>query len=330
MARAFVSQQDYTFTIPIILVTRLKSAGFFLLMGAAFGTAFPAIKAGLSDAPPLLFAALRYDLAALLLLAYAAFVLRDWRPHRRAEWAAVAAGGVLFIGGTGFLYLGQQYTTSGASAIIYSLGPILTAAVAWLLLPTERLSRRALLGILIGFLGVGLVVRPTPAPVANADLLGKVLVLIAITSVTIGTVALRRIGAHMPIVKLTGLSLAVGAILLHAASLLVGEPQAVRTTPTFVAAYLYLALIASGVGFVAYFSLLERVGPLQANLVVYLVPIVAAVVGWAWLGETLTGLTLLGFLVIFAGFVITKWTEITAMMTDGWRVVTASRRGVKQ
>ncbi len=296
-------------------------------MGTAFGAAFPAIKVGLADAPPLLFAALRYDLAALLLVAYAAIVLRDWRPRAQAEWLAVAAGGVLFIGGTGFLYLGQQYTTSGVSAIIYSLGPILTVAVAWLLLPDERLSRRALVGLLIGFLGVGLVVRPTPDALTNADLLGKMLVLVAITSVTIGTVTLRRIGAHVPTVKLTGLSLATGAIVLHAVSLLTGEPQAVRATPTFVAAYLYLALIASAVGFVAYFALLERVGPLQANLVVYLVPIVAAVVGWLWLGETLTGITLMGFLVIFAGFVLTKWTELVETTTGAWRVVTARRYG---
>jgi drug/metabolite transporter (DMT)-like permease len=132
-------------------------------MGVAFGGAFPAIKAGLADAPPLLFAALRYDLAALLLLAYAAFVLGNWRPRLRADWLAVLAGGVLFIGSSGFLYLGQQYTTAGVSAIIYSLGPILTVVFAWVLLPAERLSRRALIGVLIGLVGVALVVRPTPA-----------------------------------------------------------------------------------------------------------------------------------------------------------------------
>lgn len=97
-----------------------RAAGLFLFMGMAFGVAFPAIKAGLADAPPLLFAALRYDLAALLLLAYAAFVLRDWRPHRRADWLAVLAGGVLFFGSSGFLYLGQQYTTAGVPFLLVS------------------------------------------------------------------------------------------------------------------------------------------------------------------------------------------------------------------
>lgn len=201
-------------------------------------------------------------------------------------------------------------------------------AVAWIVLPAERLSSRALVGVLFGFVGVGLVVRPTPDALLSSAILGKALVLVAISSITLGTVMLRRIGAHMPAVKLTGLSLAVGAVVLHLVSLLVGEPQAVHVTPTFTTAYLYLALIVSGVGFVAYFSMLERVGPLQANLVVYLVPIVATVVGWAWLGETLSTLTVAGFLVIFAGFVVTKWTEVIATVSDARRSATLRRYGV--
>lgn len=295
-----------------------RAAGLFLFMGVAFGVAFPAIKAGLADAPPLLFAALRYDLAALLLLAYAAFVLRDWRPHRRADWLAVLAGGVLFFGSSGFLYLGQQYTTAGVSAIIYSLGPILTVVLAWVLLPAERLSRRALAGVLVGLVGVALVVRPTPEALFDDDFRGKLLVVTAITGVTLGSIAIRKSGSHMPAATTTGLSLALGGAVLHAGSLLSGEPQAVALTPTFVGSYLYLAVVATTMAFVAYFSLLDRVGPHQANLVVYVVPVVATLVGWAWLGERLPAVTLAGFLVIFGGFLVVKWPELSRSVRDAW------------
>lgn len=288
----------------------------FLFMGVAFGAAFPAIKAGLADAPPLLFAALRYDLAALLLLAYAAFILRDWRPHRRADWLAILAGGVLFFGSSGFLYLGQQYTTAGVSAIIYSLGPILTVVLAWVVLPAERLSRWALVGVLIGLVGVALVVRPTPEALFSADFRGKLLVLTAITGVTLGSVAIRKSGSHMPAATMTGLSLALGGAVLHTGSLLSGEPQAVNLTPTFVGSYLYLAVVATTMAFVAYFSLLNRVGPHQANLVVYVVPVVATIVGWAWLGERLPVVTLVGFLVIFGGFLVIKWSDLSRSFRD--------------
>ena len=304
------------------------AAGLFLFMGVAFGAAFPAIKAGLADAPPLLFAALRYDLAALLLLAYAMLVLRNWRPHRRADWLAVLAGGVLFFGSTGFLYLGQQYTTAGVSAIIYSLGPILTVVIAWVLLPAERLTRRALVGVLVGLVGVALVIRPTPEALFSDDFRGKLLVLTAITGVTLGSVAIRRSSSHMPAVTITGLSLALGGAVLHTGSLLLGEPQAVTLTPRFVGSYLYLAVVATTIAFVAYFSLLNRVGPHQANLVVYVVPVVATIIGWAWLGERVSAITLAGFLVIFGGFLLVKWSELSRSIR-GAKILTRGQRAAR-
>lgn len=318
-------RQGYLSGAPTNTMSTRRATALFLFMGVAFGGAFPAIKAGLADAPPLLFAALRYDLAALLLLAYAAFVLGNWRPRLRADWLAVLAGGVLFIGSSGFLYLGQQYTTAGVSAIIYSLGPILTVVFAWVLLPAERLSRRALIGVLIGLVGVALVVRPTPEALFSDDFRGRLLVLTAISGVTLGSIGIRRSGSHMPAATTTGLSLALGGAVLHVGSLLSGEPQAVFLTPTFIGSYLYLAVVATTMAFVAYFSLLDRVGPHQANLVVYVVPIVATIVGWVWLGESLPAVTLAGFLVIFGGFLVVKWTELSRSVQSAWLRARANR-----
>jgi drug/metabolite transporter (DMT)-like permease len=288
-------------------------------MGIAFGSAFPAIKAGLADAPPLLFAAVRFYLSAALLLAYAVFVVGEWRPRERADWLAVLAGGVFSIGGAGFLYLGQQYTTSGVSAIIYSLGPVLTVVFALALLPTERASRRAVLGVVIGLVGVALVVRPSPDALFAPDLRGKALVLVAITSVAAGSVLIRRTGTHMPAVTLTAWALGIGAGLLHLGSLALGESQIIPTAPGFLAILVYLGVVPSGVGFALYFSLLERAGPLHANLVVYVVPVVAVLIGWAWLGETLSPLSLVGFAVVFAGFVVLESEALAATLVEGRR-----------
>lgn len=301
-------------------MSRSRALAAFLFMGIAFGSAFPAIKAGLADAPPLLFAAARFYLSALLLVGYAALVLREWRPRERADWLAVLAGGVFTIGGAGFLYLGQQYTTSGVAAIIYSLGPVLTVVFAWLLLPTERTSRRGILGVLVGLLGVALVVRPSPDALFALDVLGKALVLVAIVLVTLGSLLIRRSGTHMPAVALTAWALGLGAVLLHAGSLLLGEAATVPTTPGFLAILVYLAVVPSGVGFALYFAVIERAGPLQANLVVYVVPVVAVVIGWAWLGETVSPVTLVGFAVVFAGFLVLKGGELLDLVGDRRRL----------
>jgi hypothetical protein len=64
--------------------------------------------------------------------------------------------------------------------------------------------------------------------------------------------------------------------------------------------------VASAIGFLVYFDLLERLGPIEINLVSYVAPVFAALTGWAFLGELPTVYTVVGFVVIFAGFLLLK------------------------
>jgi probable blue pigment (indigoidine) exporter len=283
----------------------------FLLVTLLFGAVFPAIKVGLADVPPLLFAAARYYLSAALLLGYALLTTDRWRPRTRGDRTAVLAGGVLFVGGTGLSFVGLQFTTSGVGAIVFSLIPILTVLVAWVLLPDERPNRRGVLGVCVGFLGVAIVVRPDPS--IETSVVGELLVLSAAAGVALGTVLVRRSRPTMAVVALTGWAMAVGATVQLGFALALGESlAAVRPTLSALAALLYLAVVGGAVGFVIYFTLLERLGALEINLIAYLVPIVTLVIGWAVLGEPIVPTTLVGFLVVLAGFALLTDREIAA------------------
>lgn len=63
-----------------------RNAGLFALLSLLWGTAFVAISAGLASLPPVLFAGFRYDLASVLMLAYAALATERWRPRSRHDW----------------------------------------------------------------------------------------------------------------------------------------------------------------------------------------------------------------------------------------------------
>ena len=299
-------------------MTRTRDLSAFLLMTLLFGGAFPAIEIGLRYLPPLALAAVRYAVSAAILLAYAGATTDYWRPRTRADRTAVVAGGVFFIGGSGLTFVGQQFTTAGVAAVVFSAIPILTVLVARALLPGERVSRRSAVGLLVGFVGVAIVVRPesgaaTPGSGAAGGLLGELLVFAAALSVTVGTVLVRRSGPSMPTVALTGWAMALGAGIQVALSAAVGESvAAVRVAPAAVLAVGYLAVLASGVGFVVYFDLLSRFGPLEVNLVSYLVPVVSVGVGWWFLNESVSATTLVGFGVVAAGFVLLKEKELAA------------------
>ena len=285
---------------------RFATVGLFAALATLWGFSFMAISVGLESLEPVLFAAFRYDLAAALLLGYALTRGTEWWPTDRANASAVLAGGLFLVAANAFLFVGQQTVPSGVAAIMQSLVPIATSLWALALLPEERVSGGGAVGIALGFVGVGLIVRPDPANLLGSDVVGRLLILLQVASVALGGVLIQRARPSLDRVPLTGWSMLVGALVLHAVSAGLGEPFALPATAAAGAAVAYLGVFATAAAFVIYFTLLEVRGALETSLVAYLVPVVATVVGVAFLGESITVLTVVGFLVVFAGFVILK------------------------
>ena len=294
-------------------MSRNRTIGLFLLVTLLFGTAFPAVKTGLSFVPPLLFAATRSYLAAALLLVYVGATTEYWYPRSRRDVTAVLAGGLFLVGGTGIGFVAQQFITASVAAIIFSLAPIVTAVLAWPLLPAERLGGRDYAGVLLGFVGIAVVIRPDPASLFDPELVGKLLFLGGLTVVELGAVLVRRSRSSMPIPALTGWAMLLGGTVHTAFAIGVGESVAsVQLTPLAVAIVVYLSVFIGAFGLVLYLVLMGEVGPLKANMTTYLTPVVALVIGWALLAERIEALTLVGFGIIVAGFALLESREIGA------------------
>jgi len=287
---------------------RYRNLALFLTLAAVWGSAFMAIKAGLAFFPPVLFAAIRYDVAGVIMLGYAAWATDQWRPRTRGEWALALVGGALMIAGYhAFLFVGEQGTTSAAAAVIVSLSPVLTTGFARALLPSERLTVLGVVGLLLGLLGVGVLARPDPSNLLAESVLAKGLVFCAALSFALGSVLTRRIDARLSIETMEAWSMLLGAALMHAVSAGLGESFAdIAWTPGAFWALGYLSLAASAVGFLIYFDLLDRLGPVEINLVSYVAPVFAALSGFVFLGELIDAYTVAGFLIIVVGFVLVK------------------------
>jgi len=294
-------------------LTRNRTVGLFLLVTLLFGTAFPAVKTGLSFIPPLLFAAARSYLAAALLLVYVGATMEYWYPRSRRDVTAVLAGGLFLVGGTGIGFVAQQSITAGVAAIIFSLAPIITAVLAWPLLPAERLGGRDYAGVLLGFVGIAAVIRPDPTTLLDPELVGKLLFFLGVVVVELGAVLVRRSRTSMPVPALTGWAMVLGGTVHVVFARIVGESVAsIQPTPLAAAMVVYLSVFVGVFGLVTYLVLMGEVGPLKANLTTYLTPIVALAIGWALLGERVQPLTLVGFGVIIAGFALLESRAIHA------------------
>ena len=292
---------------------RFRNGGLFLSLSILWGTSFMAIKAGLDFMPPVLFAALRYDVAGVLMLGFAAATTDYWRPRTRADWTTVFVGATLIIGlYNAFLFIGEQGVTSGVAAILVGMNPILSTVFSRLFLPNERLALVGLVGLACGFVGVGLVASPDPSSVLASDLVFPGFVLLAAVCVALGSVLVQRIDGGISSEGMVAWSNALGAVLLHAVSFGLPSETVAQGEFTFwaIVAILYLAVLASAVGYFIYFELLDRLGAIEINLVSYTAPVFAALSGWLVLDESLNLLSVVGFGAIFVGFVLLKRTAL--------------------
>lgn len=291
-----------------------RNAIAFVLVAALWGTSFPAVRAGVQTVPPVLFAALRFDGVALLVLGYAIAAGARWRP-RRDEWAGIVAGGLLLVATHhALLFAGQQYVTSAVAAVVVSTIPILTAALSRALLPSERLTVLTVGGLVLGFSGAAIVADPDPDALRSAATVGVALVFASALAFALGTVLIDRFRTGLPVPALQGWMMVVGAPALHLASVALGEPQSVEWTPRAIVALAYLIPVAGGLGYLLYFDLLDRVGSIELNLVSYLIPVFAALVGWFALDEALRSTTIVGFAVVAAGFAIVKRRALRSLV----------------
>lgn len=304
------------------LPARYRDAGLFALLAALFGGSFVAIKTGLAALPPLFFAGLRFDVAAVVLLAFVALTRprETWLPRTRGDLVGIGVAAALLIAANNaLLFLGQGSTTTAAAAVMYGLNPVLAPLFAWWLL-RQRLSAVGLLGILVALAGVVVIVQPSPSSLTGESTLGQLLVLGAAAAVALGSVWLRRVEPRMDSVPLTAWAMAVGAVLLHAGSAAVGEtvpPLGSLAVPVLLSV-VAVALPSTALAYPIYFGLIERVGPVRANLVAYAVPVFAALLGWLLLEETLSVWTAVGFPLVVLGFAL---VEREVIREEGSRLV---------
>ncbi|WP_434521105.1 DMT family transporter [Halorubrum sp. AS12] len=290
-----------------------RSALLFVVSALLFGGTFVAAKTGLAHLPPLFFVAVRFDIGAVVLVVFAMTHLSraELRPRTVGDVAGILATGGLVIGLTNaLLFVGQQYVTSGVAAVIFSLNPILTPVFAGLLLTNSRLSRRAVVGMGVGLLGVILVANPSPSAILGGGLGVPLLFAAAVTS-AFGAVAIRRADATLSSTARTVWGVPLAAVLSHVLSVGAGESVAsLSVPPVAVAALLYVGVFSGAIAYLAYFALIDETDATRANLLFYFVPIVSAVGGWALLGETLSVLSLAGFGVIFVGFLLVSGLSV--------------------
>ena len=293
MGRGELASGITTTTSRAALAVRATPFAFVVIWSSGFVVA----KYAAPYAEPLSFLILRYSGVVVLMLTLAAVARAPWPRPRQALHIAVAGIGIQAG------YLGGVWTAvaagmpAGVTALVVNLQPVLTAVVAGLL--GDRLGKRQVTGLLLGFAGVTLVVssRLTTEGLSASTLGLTIMALFAITS---GTLYQKRFCPEF--------DLRTGQVVQFAASILVTLPfvfafESFRFhwTPELAGALAGSVLVLTGGGVSLLFLMLRRGAATQVTSYFYLVPGTTALMAWLMFGEALGPLSIGGMVLAVLG-----------------------------
>ena len=255
-----------------------------------WSTGFIVARFGMPLAPPMKFLALRYVFSVLCFAVWAV-VARVALPANRRQVAHLAVVGVLIQAG----YLGGVWTAvklgmgAGLVALLVSLQPVLTAV--WVSFRGGRVSSRQWAGLALGFGGLALVLwHKLGAGEIHADNL--VLALIALASITVGTLYQKRFVTACDVRTASLVQLAAAFVVTLPLALLESEAMQWNGQLAGAMAWSVLALTLGGSSLL--YLLIQRGAATAVTSLLYLVPPCTAVMAWLLFAEPLTALTLAG------------------------------------
>jgi drug/metabolite transporter (DMT)-like permease len=243
-----------------------------------WGSTYLGIRVAVRTMPPFLMAGTRYLLAGAIL--FAALRALGVAAPTLGQWVRSGAAGVVMLAvGNGLVTWAEQKVPSNFAALLISAVPLYVALLEWARPRGVRPPAHQIAGILVGAAGMTLLVWPDPGALAAPSTVGIVAVLISGFAWAAGTLY-ARYSPHHP-----------------------NAVMAAITWPSFVA-FLYLAIFGSLVAFSAFGWLVTVSTPARLSTTAFVNPVVAVILGWALLGETLASRALAGASLIVCAVVV--------------------------
>jgi len=288
---------------------RVRTLVAFLVVYLVWGSTYFGVRVVVADVPPMVAFGARFVVAGLVLAAIG--WLRGEAPPTRREWrSALVIGVLLFVSGSGSVVWAQAGgLQSGTAALLVATVPL------WMTLFGQAFGERtpvmAWLGLMLGFGGTALLVRPGAGGTWPA-----VLVVLGSAGWALGSLLVRRMPLPRGGSMAAGSQMIAGGLALAGLGVARGElAMPAEITAPAVLAWLYLVVLGSVVTFRAYAWLLQHVAPAKVGTYAYVNPVIAVAIG-AVSGEPFSLETGVAMALVLTGVAWTVATRTTPPARD--------------
>ena len=273
----------------------MRALAVWCLTCLIWSTVWLFIKLGVSDVPPVTFAAYRLFIA-LLVLVPLAFAKRIPLPRAPRDWRLIAGTGLLLLGANyAVIYWGIQFVSSGLTAVLQALTPAFGMLFAHLLLPDERITPVKMFALALGVAGVAIIFADQLDFAGMRSVKGSAAILSGAVFVAFAYVMMKKRGRDLHPTAITMGQMAAAIVPLTVFAIAVeGNPLGVRWTTKTLVALLYLALLGSVVATWLNYWLLQRMEATKVLLMGLAEPPIAMALGAVALGETFSARAVAG------------------------------------
>ncbi len=301
----------------------MKTVLIWLLLCLIWGTTWIFIKVGLDDLPPIAFAAARFLLAVVILFV----IIRIQKiplPKTAKEWRLMALTGVLqFSINYSLVFWSEVYITSGLAAVLQATITVFGLILAWIFLPNERITKLKIVAVSIGIIGVAVIfVDQLKVQSLMAFLASVGIVVGAYAAAQASILVKAKGGAFHPAALVFGQMICGLPFIIIYSLVTEGNPFTFNWTWKAIVCVLYLAIAGTIAAFWLYYWLLGKIESTKAMMISLVTPLIAVVIGWLILGETLPPQTGVGGLLIIASIGLIVFRKKTQRETDPVKNVT--------
>ncbi|MBW1781311.1 MAG: DMT family transporter [Deltaproteobacteria bacterium] len=279
-----------------------SAAAFTIFLCSAFGANAVAIKISLFNMGVFTTAAVRFSIAAVSISLWA---LATKRPFviKRGQPKELLIVSVLFTLQLGLLYLGLSKTTASRGVLIVNIQPFFVLFLAHHFIPGDQITKKKILGLLLGFSGLALVFLGKEGVTTEVQY-GDLLVLITSFLWACNTVYTKRIINRFDPFQIVLYPMLFSVPFFFLAGHMWDVKTVAQWNLRLLASLLYQSLVTASFGFVAWNSLLRKYGAVSLHSFIFIMPVSGVFLGGLVLGEPITFDILVALGLIVSGIAV--------------------------
>jgi drug/metabolite transporter (DMT)-like permease len=273
----------------------------FAVVSIVWGTTFYTIRVGLESMPPFLMAAVRQSTAGIILISY--FLLKGYKLPPLNEYKRFAIiGTLMFLLGNGLVSWGMMYVPTGLAAIVCALTPVWMVLINSFGKQREFVNFKVIFGFVLCLIAQVLIFKDKGIELANwSYAIGLAFIFIANIAWAFGSIYAKRTSVSSHPMLASGFQMLFGGVLLAITGFITGEANRFHIDERGAFSLVYLILLGSLLSYGCFMYMLKRLPAAVVSTYAYINTVVAVILGWLLLNETLNINMLVGVCFTLAG-----------------------------